>query len=128
MRGQLAVLFAAMAVAAAPLGAQGRDRQPRPEVPRDHLPPPGMCRIWLDKVPPAQQPAPTDCASAVRNLPKNARVIFNDPLRAPKLPIKSLKPPAEDEKEPAKAERPEKKPLVKPARPKEPEPDAARDE
>jgi len=37
-----------------------------------------MCRIWLDDVPPAQQPAPTDCASAVRNRPSNGRVIFGD--------------------------------------------------
>ncbi|MEO6443957.1 MAG: hypothetical protein ABIP66_02175 [Gemmatimonadaceae bacterium] len=37
-----------------------------------------MCRIWLDSVPPAQQPAPTDCASAIRNRPPNARVIFHD--------------------------------------------------
>jgi hypothetical protein len=37
-----------------------------------------MCRIWLDSVPPNRQPAPTDCASAIRNLPPNARVIFSD--------------------------------------------------
>jgi hypothetical protein len=37
-----------------------------------------MCRIWLDGVPPGQQPAPTDCATAVRNRPANGRVIFGD--------------------------------------------------
>ena len=37
-----------------------------------------MCRIWLDSVPANRQPAPTDCASAIRNLPPNARVIFSD--------------------------------------------------
>jgi len=37
-----------------------------------------MCRIWIDNVPPEQQPAPTDCASAVKNRPLNARVIFGD--------------------------------------------------
>jgi hypothetical protein len=37
-----------------------------------------MCRIWIDGVPAAQQPAPTDCASAVRNRPANARVLFGD--------------------------------------------------
>jgi len=61
-------------------------------VPRTHLPPPGMCRIWLDNVPATQQPAPTDCASAVRNQPRNGRVIFSDEPRNPKLPIKSLNP------------------------------------
>ena len=37
-----------------------------------------MCRIWLDNVPPSQQPAPTSCAAAVRNRPSNGRVIFGD--------------------------------------------------
>jgi len=45
-------------------------------VPESHLPPPGMCRIWINNVPPVQQPAPTDCASAIRNRPSNGRVIF----------------------------------------------------
>ena len=40
--------------------------------------PKGMCRIWLKDVPPAQQPAPTDCATAVKNVPPNGRVIFGD--------------------------------------------------
>src|SRR5438552_19065496 len=41
-------------------------------------PPTGMCRIWVDNVPASQQPAPTDCASAVKNRPLNGRVIFGD--------------------------------------------------
>ena len=48
----------------------------REEVPESHLPPAGMCRIWIDNVPPSQQPAPTDCASAIKNRPSNGRVIF----------------------------------------------------
>ena len=47
-------------------------------IPKAYLPPPGMCRIWLDNVPAARQPAPTDCATAIRNRPPNARVIFPD--------------------------------------------------
>jgi hypothetical protein len=43
-----------------------------------------MCRIWLDDVPAAQQPAPTDCATAVRNRPAKGRVIFGDDYVAPK--------------------------------------------
>ena len=73
----------ALAVTAAPAHAQGFTRPLRrdlqeaiKDVPRSYLPPPGMCRIWLDGVPPGQQPAPTDCASAVRNRPSNAKVIF----------------------------------------------------
>ena len=45
-------------------------------VPKEHLPPPGMCRIWLDNVPANRQPAPTDCATAIRNKPPNALVVF----------------------------------------------------
>jgi len=48
------------------------------DIPKEYRPPPGMCRIWLDKVPPKQQPAPTDCPTAVKNRPSNGRVIFGD--------------------------------------------------
>jgi hypothetical protein len=51
------------------------------KVPREYLPPAGMCRIWLDNVPPKQQPAPTDCATAVRNKPRNGRVVFSEAPR-----------------------------------------------
>ncbi len=64
---------------AAPLSAQGRDRDKGPDdVPAGHRPPPGMCRVWVDGVPPRQQPAPTDCRTAIRNRPPNGRVIFGD--------------------------------------------------
>ena len=45
-------------------------------VPKAYLPPAGMCRVWVDNVPAARQPAPTDCATAIRNRPPNARVVF----------------------------------------------------
>lgn len=47
-------------------------------VPVNARPPAGMCRIWLDDVPVSQQPAPTDCGSAVRNRPPKGRVVFGD--------------------------------------------------
>ena len=47
-------------------------------VPAAFFPPTGMCRIWLNDVPAGQQPAPTDCASAVRNRPANGKVLFGD--------------------------------------------------
>lgn len=47
-------------------------------IPADARPPKGMCRIWIDGVPAAQQPAATDCPSAVKNRPSNGRVIFGD--------------------------------------------------
>lgn len=49
-----------------------------PIVPPGFFPPAGMCRIWLNDVPPGQQPAPTDCVSAVRNRPANGKVLFGD--------------------------------------------------
>lgn len=68
----------ALAVAVtAPLSAQGRGTKAG-KIPRGQRPPAGMCRIWLNGVPPGQQPAPTDCATAVRNRPANGRVIFGD--------------------------------------------------
>ena len=50
----------------------------QPSVPPAYRPPQGMCRIWIDGVPPDQQPAPTDCVSAVRNRPVNGTVIYGD--------------------------------------------------
>jgi hypothetical protein len=47
-------------------------------IPVSARPPAGMCRIWLDDVPVSQQPAPTDCGTAVRNRPPKGRVVFGD--------------------------------------------------
>jgi hypothetical protein len=63
---------------AAPVSAQGRDRDRSDDIPARYRPPPGMCRVWVDGVPPGQQPAPTDCRTAIRNRPPNGRVIFGD--------------------------------------------------
>lgn len=83
VKRMMLVLAVALAGASAPVGAQGKSFGPRNDrVPEGHRPPPGMCRIWLDGVPPGQQPAPTDCATAVRNRPSNGRVIFGDDYRA----------------------------------------------
>ncbi len=79
MRLVLSLAFVGSLLAAAPLAAQGRAR-PVDSVPEGHKPPAGMCRIWLPNVPPGKQAAPTDCATAVRNRPANATVIFGDPV------------------------------------------------
>ena len=95
---------AAMAALAAPLAAQGT----QDPIPPEYRPPAGMCRIWLNGVPPSRQPEPTDCPTAVRRVPPNGRVVFGpevqrptppppDPNQQPKPggdkpPIKSLKP------------------------------------
>jgi hypothetical protein len=47
-------------------------------VPPGHLPPPGMCRVWIDGVPPGHQPPVTDCATAQAQRTANSRVIYGD--------------------------------------------------
>ncbi len=61
-----------------PANAQTEQSRRDPVVPRGYAPPAGMCRIWISGVPPGNQPAPTDCASAVRNRPANGTVLFGD--------------------------------------------------
>jgi hypothetical protein len=72
--------FLAIALTAGMAGlghAQQKDKRDD-DIPKAYRPPPGMCRIWLDKVPAKQQPAPTDCPTAVKNKPANGKVIFGD--------------------------------------------------
>lgn len=73
MTRKLIVAMAAAAALAGPLAAQSRAVS---KLPPGHMPPAGMCRIWLDGVPPGRQPAPTDCRTAELNRPVNARVIY----------------------------------------------------
>lgn len=105
---------------AAPLAAQGRGRDSS-TIPDDHRPPPGMCRIWIDGVPPGRQPAPTDCPTAIRKKPPNARVIFGEELRTPpRLPVeRNLRPPdnkkdTQPQRDTAQAKRPQRPMIVVP--------------
>jgi hypothetical protein len=102
---RIATLMLTLAISAAlasPAAAQ--DKQPgRTEVPKKDLPPPGMCRIWIDGVPPDKQPASTDCATAVKNRPSNGRVIFGDDYvksdkRKPSSLIKNFTDGGKDDK------------------------------
>ena len=76
-RSSYVLVLAALFAGGSSIQAQARPQpqEPKPTVPRSHLPPPGMCRIWLDNVPPSQQPAPTDCASPVL-LIRNAQGVW----------------------------------------------------
>jgi hypothetical protein len=85
-RAILALLLLAAPVAA---GAQGRvpERPATPArdtanvIPREMIPPAGKCRIWMDGVPAAQQPAPTDCTTALRKRPANSILVFGPAKR-----------------------------------------------
>ena len=88
-RWGFALLAAGILAAGSPANSQGLPRLPvripglpkptqGPVVPAAYRPPAGMCRIWIEGVPPGQQPAPTDCVSAVRNRPVNGTVIFGE--------------------------------------------------
>jgi len=79
------------------------------EIPREFVPPAGMCRIWVDGVPPTQQPAPTDCATAVRNKPANGRVIYGD--ERPASPVQKVRELLRGDSRPAERKAP---PLVPP--------------
>jgi hypothetical protein len=73
----------------------GRVKGGDQSIPASARPPAGMCRVWLADVPVAQQPAPTDCSTAVRNRSPKSRVIFGDDyVDAKKDTTKSEKTPA----------------------------------
>jgi hypothetical protein len=86
-------------VPATPRVQQSQQSQGREQiVPPGFYPPAGMCRIWINQVPAGQQPAPTDCASAVRNRPTNGKVLFGDepPKSKKSKSDKGKSSPAED--------------------------------
>lgn len=77
-----------LGLAAQPVAAQERRDEP---IPKSAMPPAGMCRVWLDNVAAAQQPAPTDCSTAVKNSPgSGARLIFGTFSKAAR--IRTLEP------------------------------------
>ena len=48
---------------------------PKPKIPKGHLPPPGLCRIWHPGTPPGLQPPPGNCAVLSRQVPPGAWLI-----------------------------------------------------
>ena len=70
-----------LTVLALPLAAQAKPKDAKSatdDVPVTAYPPAGLCRVWLAHVPEQQQPAPTDCATAIKKRPAMARVLFGD--------------------------------------------------
>jgi hypothetical protein len=112
MKGLTAVLTVAMIAGMATSATAQQSKPPKDSaksIPADARPPKGMCRIWIDGVPANQQAAPTDCRTAVRNLPPNGRVIFGDDYRdSTKADPKAKLPPVkgfQDVRPPALAPR-----------------------
>ncbi|MGI8496782.1 MAG: hypothetical protein ACR2OG_04255 [Gemmatimonadaceae bacterium] len=101
-RTHIALVLAGLMASAESLHAQAPTPAPAGErVSAGDRPPPGMCRIWIDGVPADHQPAPTDCATAIRRRPNNARVLFGDTahvtatrLPGPIMPTPHFAPPA----------------------------------
>lgn len=50
-------------------------------IPKSMLPPAGKCRVWMPDVPASQQPAPTDCTTALRQKPASAYLVFGPAKR-----------------------------------------------
>ena len=80
---------AALAFVASPIAAQDVRDLPA-QVPVTFTPPAGLCRVWLNRVPASQQPAPTDCASAIKNRPANAVVVFGPKRRSESSELESF--------------------------------------
>ena len=92
----LASSLAALAVL--PLSGQEtgtKESKAASSVPKSAQPPAGLCQVWLENVPVSQQPAPTDCATAIKNRPNNARIVFGKLAEeAAKAPLKTTTTPS----------------------------------
>ena len=89
VRGSLSTALAVTMItmpATRALWAQDRSQDAKSSaVPESAMPPAGMCRVWLRDVPERQQPAPTDCATAIRMMPRDAQVLFGSLKRAARV-------------------------------------------
>jgi hypothetical protein len=66
-----------------PESVRQRDAQLEASVPTQYAPPAGMCRVWVGGVPPGRQPAPTECAKAVRVQSPNSHIVFGKATPSP---------------------------------------------
>ena len=86
MHRHLSAVALAIAVAAPLRGQTSRVD----DVPQGYAPPAGMCRVWVDGVPASQQPAPTDCNSAMRSRPARSRVLIGEGIPSGSLPVNAF--------------------------------------
>ena len=117
VRSLIGILTVGTLVTARSADAQRPKRGERPATQDAPSAPAGMCRIWLDGVRADSQPAPTDCANAMRNRPPNARVIFGKQGDQRSLPHNPA-PDTSRPDDPRKA-RPDRKKPDKPSRPEQ---------
>lgn len=57
-------------------GYQHQQAQPAVKVPPGHMPPPGLCRIWLPDTPPGHQPPVGNCNKLRHQVPPGATLIY----------------------------------------------------
>ena len=119
VRSLIGILTVGTLVTARSAEAQRPKRGERPATQDAPSAPAGMCRIWLDGVRADSQPAPTDCANAMRNRPPNARVIFGKQGDQRSLP-RNPGPDTSRPDDPRKG-RPDRKKPEKPSKPERPE-------
>ena len=117
------LLLAVAAPTAAQAVEQGKNGD---QTATEHRPPPGMCRIWINGVPAERQPAPTDCATAMRRRPSNARVIFGDEVRGSRVARPPVQQLAEPQPNPQANQLPTEPPKAN-ERPNEPRPNEPRE-
>ena len=72
-----ATLLGLSALLAGTAAAQGRGHGSS-SYPPGFKPPPGMCRVWIQGVPPGRQPGVTDCVSARATALANSTVLYGD--------------------------------------------------
>ncbi len=77
----IALLTLATPVAARAQIVLGASKDTAISIPKALVPPAGKCRVWMPDVPTSQQPAPTDCTTALRQKPANGVLIFGPAKR-----------------------------------------------
>jgi hypothetical protein len=98
MRSAGVLAGVAVAFAAPALAAQGKPAEKESAdvaIPETAWPPAGMCRVWLRDVPERQQPAPTDCVTALRMRPRDATLLMGEPIQDARRLLQVLAPAAD---------------------------------